>query len=142
MSFGVESLVTGDAQEVRAGGRSRRAHQRQIMEHCREAGHRHRGVLRARIPPGRLELHRGATIDYATDLGSTFAQFKILTPYPGTPMFKQLEPLLTETRLGEVRRLHADVPPPEPDGRASSGSCSGAAYKRFYMRPSCLANLS
>ena len=38
-----------------------------------------------------------ATIDYAIDLGSTFAQFKILTPYPGTPMFKQLEPLLTET---------------------------------------------
>ena len=38
----------------------------------------------------------------------------MLTPYPGTPMFKQLEPLLTETRLGEVRRLHADVPPPEP----------------------------
>ena len=38
-----------------------------------------------------------ATIDYATDLGSTFAQFKMLTPYPGTPMFKQIEPLLTET---------------------------------------------
>ena len=38
-----------------------------------------------------------ATIDYATDLGSTFAQFKILTPYPGTPMFKQLQPLLTVT---------------------------------------------
>ena len=50
-----------------------------------------------------------ATIDYSIELGSTVAQFKILTPYPGTPLFKRMEPLITETGLGTVRRLHADV---------------------------------
>ena len=29
-----------------------------------------------------------ATIDYSVDLGSTVAQFKILTPYPGTPLWQ------------------------------------------------------
>ena len=37
-----------------------------------------------------------ATIDYAIDLGSTVAQFKLLTPYPGTPMYRQLAPRIYE----------------------------------------------
>ena len=65
-----------------------------------------------------------ATIDYATDLGSTFAQFKILTPYPGTPMFKQLEPLLTETDWEKFDGYTPTFKHPEPDRRASCGSCS------------------
>ena len=56
-----------------------------------------------------------ATIDYATDLGSTFAQFKILTPYPGTPMFKQLEPLLTETDWEKFDGYTPTFKHPEPD---------------------------
>ena len=32
-----------------------------------------------------------ATIEYAISLGSTLAQFKLLTPYPGTPLCKQME---------------------------------------------------
>ena len=81
-----------------------------------------------------------ATIDYSMQLGSTVAQFKILTPYPGTPLFERMEPLITETRLGAVRRLHADVQPSAPDRTPSCGSCSAAPYTRFYMRPSFLAN--
>ena len=52
-------------------------------------------------------------------LGSTVAQFKILTPYPGTPLYKRMEPPVTETRLGAVRRIHADLQPPESDARAA-----------------------
>ena len=95
MSFGVESLspVT-----LKKSGRRPipESHQRQIIEHCRT-----RDIVTAAFYVlGFLQddwNSIAATIDYAIDLGSTFAQFKILTPYPGTPMFKQLEPLLTET---------------------------------------------
>ena len=38
-----------------------------------------------------------ATIDYSIALGSTAAQFKLLTPYPGTPMWKQLSARVYET---------------------------------------------
>ena len=115
MSFGVESLDPGDAEEIGAAADSRRRISAQIIDHCRA-----RGIVTAAFYVlGFLQddwNSIAATIDYATDLGSTFAQFKILTPYPGTPMFKQLEPLLTRDRLGEVRRLHADVQPSQPDG--------------------------
>ena len=32
-----------------------------------------------------------ATIEYSISLGSTLAQFKMLTPYPGTPLWKHME---------------------------------------------------
>ena len=80
-----------------------------------------------------------ATIDYATDLGSTFAQFKILTPYPGTPMFRQLEPLLVETDWERFDGYTPTFAHPNLTGRELR-YLLGAAYKRFYMRPSYLAN--
>ena len=94
MSFGVESL---DPATLKKSGRRPipQAHQREIIDHCRRLGI----VTAAFYVLGFLQddwNSIASTIDYAIDLGSTFAQFKILTPYPGTPMFKQLEPLLTE----------------------------------------------
>jgi hypothetical protein len=80
-----------------------------------------------------------ATIDYATDLGSTFAQFKMLTPYPGTPMFKQIEPLLTESDWEKFDGYTPTFHHPNLSERELR-FLLGAAYKRFYMRPSYLAN--
>ena len=80
----------------------------------------------------------GATIEYAIDLGSTLAQFKILTPYPGTPLFKRMQPTITET---DWERFDGFTP------TFSHPSLSAdelqflleAAYNRFYLRPSYLA---
>src|SRR6202162_5617989 len=71
-----------------------RSHRGESLDDCRKKG----TVTAAFYVFGSLQddwTSIAATIDYATDLGSTFAQFKMLTPYPGTPMFKQIEPLLT-----------------------------------------------
>src|SRR5712671_488025 len=138
MSFGVESL---DPVTLKKSGRRPipQAHQREIIEHCRRKGI----VTAAFYVLGFLQddwNSIAATIDYATDLGSTFAQFKILTPYPGTPMFKQLAPLLTETDWEKYDGYTPTFRHPnltESDLRY----LLGAAYKRFYMRPSYLANL-
>jgi tRNA pseudouridine(55) synthase len=80
-----------------------------------------------------------ATIDYSIDLGSTFAQFKILTPYPGTPMFKQLEPLLTETDWEKYDGYSPTFAHPNMTA-FELRYLLGTAYKRYYMRPSYLAN--
>src|SRR5919197_3820292 len=137
MSFGVESLSPAT---LKKSGRRPipEAHQRQIIEHCRK-----RGIVTAAFYVlGFLQddwNSIAATIDYATDLGSTFAQFKILTPYPGTPMFKQIEPLLSE---GDWEKFDGYTPTfehPNLTG-AELRYLLGAAYKRFYMRPSYLAN--
>jgi anaerobic magnesium-protoporphyrin IX monomethyl ester cyclase len=137
MSFGVESL---DPATLKKSGRRPipQAHQREIMEHCRKLGI----VTAAFYVLGFLQddwNSIAATIDYATDLGSTFAQFKMLTPYPGTPMFKQIEPLLTETDWEKFDGYTPTFAHPNLSARELR-FLLGAAYKRFYMRPSYLAN--
>jgi radical SAM superfamily enzyme YgiQ (UPF0313 family) len=138
MSFGVESL---DPATLKKSGRRPipQAHQREILDHCRA-----RGIVTAAFYVlGFLQddwQSIAATIDYSTELGSTFAQFKILTPYPGTPMFKQLEPLLTETDWEHFDGYtptfrHPNLTAPE------LRFLLGVAYKRFYMRPSFVANV-
>ncbi len=137
MSFGVESL---DPQTLKKSGRRPipETHQREIMEHCRKLGI----VTAAFYVLGFLQddwNSIAATIDYATDLGSTLAQFKMLTPYPGTPMFKQLEPLLTETDWEKFDGFTPTFKHPNLSDRELK-FLLGAAYKRFYVRPSYLAN--
>src|SRR3989441_1045710 len=137
MSFGVESL---DPATLRKSGRRPipHSHQREIMEHCRKLGI----VTAAFYVLGFLQddwNSIAATIDYATDLGSTFAQFKMLTPYPGTPMFKQIQPLLTETDWEKFDGYTPTFAHPNLSDRELR-FLLGAAYKRFYMRPSYLAN--
>ena len=137
MSFGVESL---SPETLKKSGRRPipETHQRQIIDHCRK-----RGIVTAAFYVlGFLQddwNSIAATIDYATDLGSTFAQFKILTPYPGTPMFKQIEPLLTETDWEKFDGYTPTFAHPNLTGRELR-FLLGAAYTRFYMRPSYLAN--
>jgi radical SAM superfamily enzyme YgiQ (UPF0313 family) len=137
MSFGVESL--SPATLKRSGRRPiPEAHQREIIEHSRR-----RGIVTAAFYVlGFLQddwNSIAATIDYATDLGSTFAQFKILTPYPGTPMFKQLEPLIFEKDWEQFDGYTPTFKHPNLTDRELR-YLLGAAYKRFYMRPSYLAN--
>jgi radical SAM superfamily enzyme YgiQ (UPF0313 family) len=137
MSFGVEAT---DPVTLKKSGRRPipQGHQRQIIDHCRKKGI----VTAAFYVLGFLQdtwESIAATIDYATDLGSTFAQFKILTPYPGTPMFKQLEPLVTERDWEKFDGFTPTFKHPNLTHRELA-FLLGAAYTRFYMRPSYLAN--
>src|SRR3989440_7750297 len=137
MSFGVEST---DPATLKKSGRRPipQHHQRTIIDHCRKKGI----VTAAFYVLGFLQddwNSIAATIDYATDLGSTFAQFKILTPYPGTPMFKQIEPLLSEDDWEKFDGYTPTFKHPNLTG-SELRYLLGAAYKRFYMRPSYLAN--
>ncbi|HEY7292336.1 MAG TPA: radical SAM protein [Vicinamibacterales bacterium] len=137
MSFGVESL---DPTTLKKSGRRPipQTHQRTIIDHCRKKGI----VTAAFYVLGFLQddwNSISATIDYSTDLGSTFAQFKVLTPYPGTPMFKQMEPLLAEKDWERYDGYTVTFRHPNLTDRELQ-FLLGAAYKRFYMRPSYLAN--
>jgi radical SAM superfamily enzyme YgiQ (UPF0313 family) len=137
MSFGIESL---SPQTLKKSGRRPipETHQREIIDHCRK-----RGIVTAAFYVlGFLQddwSSIAATIDYSIDIASTFAQFKILTPYPGTPMFKQLEPLLTET---DWEKFDGYTPTFKHHNLTDRELrfLLGAAYTRYYIRPSYLAN--
>ena len=96
MSFGVESVAPSTLKKV---GRRPipEPHQREVLQRCRELGI----VTAAFYVLGFAEdtwTSIEATIEYAIDLGSSFAQFKILTPYPGTPLFHRMEDAKTTGR--------------------------------------------
>lgn len=137
VSFGVESVSSDTLKRV--GRRpTPETHQRTIIEYCTRQGI----VTAAFYVLGFLEDDResiSATIDYATDLGSTFAQFKLLTPYPATPLWKKMAPLVTET---DWERFDGYTPVfSHPHLTAQElRVLLGSAYTRFYMRPSYLAN--
>ena len=137
ISFGVETI---SVETLRRSGRRPipPEKQRQIMIDCRR-----RGIVTAAFYVfGFLQddwASIAATIDYATDLGSTVAQFKLLTPYPGTPMWRQLAPLVYEK---DWERFDGYTPTfRHPSLTADELTfLLGAAYTRFYMRPSCFTN--
>jgi anaerobic magnesium-protoporphyrin IX monomethyl ester cyclase len=137
MSFGVEALSPATLKKV---GRRPipEEHQRRVVTHCRTLGI----VTAAFYVFGFLEDtwdSIAATIAYAVQLGSTVAQFKILTPYPGTPLWNTIGPLVTET---DWERFDGFTPTfTHPNlSHDDLRFLLGAAYTRFYMRPSYLAN--
>ena len=137
MSFGVESVAATTLKKV---GRRPilETHQRAVLAKCRELGI----VTAAFYVLGFLDDTAesiAATIEYAVALGSTVAQFKVLTPYPGTPLFKRLEPRLAEH---DWERFDGFTPVFTHPTLAMSDLTLllGSAYTRFYVRPSFLAN--
>jgi radical SAM superfamily enzyme YgiQ (UPF0313 family) len=138
ISFGVES-VSSDVLKRNGRRPTPEAHQRLIIEHCRSK----RIATAAFFVLGFLEddwSSIGATIEYATDLGPTVAQFKLLTPYPGTPLFKRMEKVIIESDWEKFDGFTPTYTHPTLSHKELK-FLLGAAYTRFYMRPSYLADL-
>jgi anaerobic magnesium-protoporphyrin IX monomethyl ester cyclase len=79
------------------------------------------------------------TIRFACELDTTYANFKILTPYPGTPQFKQLEPLIFETDWEKFDGYTLTFNHPHLTPRRAR-LMLGMAYSRYVARPSQLFN--
>ena len=78
-------------------------------------------------------------IRFACDLDTTYASFKILTPYPGTPQFKQLKHLVFETDWEKFDGYTLTFNHPTLTPRRAR-LMLGMAYSRFIGRPSQLFN--
>jgi len=79
------------------------------------------------------------TIRFACELDTTYANFKILTPYPGTPQFKQLEPRIFETDWEKFDGYTLTFNHPHLTPRRAR-LMLGMAYSRYVARPSQLMN--
>jgi anaerobic magnesium-protoporphyrin IX monomethyl ester cyclase len=137
ISFGVESV---SSEILRRVGRrpTPEPHQRAILDHCR----RRRITTAAFYVLGFLQddwASIAATIDYSIALDSSAAQFKLLTPYPATPLWKQLAPRIYETDWERFDGFTPTFEHPHLSPRELR-FLLGAAYTRFYMRPSLVAH--
>ena len=133
ITFGVESV---DPQTLKRVARRPipPAHQKAIVGHCRELGVQTQGFYVFGFPYETAESIR-ATINYAIELGSTTAMFKVLTPYPGTPWYKQIASRIFETDLEKFDGYTLTFNHPNL-AADQMRFLLGSAYARFYVRPS------
>ena len=82
-----------------------------------------------------------ALIHFAVELDSTFANFKILTPYPGTPQFKQLESLINDDDWQRFDGYTLNFRHPSLTPRRAR-LMLGMCYSRFFLRPSNILNFA
>jgi radical SAM superfamily enzyme YgiQ (UPF0313 family) len=80
-------------------------------------------------------------IRFAVDLDSTFANFKILTPYPGTPQFKQLKSLINDSDWQHFDGYTLNFRHPKLTPRRAR-LMLGMCYSRFFLRPTNILNLT
>ena len=74
------------------------------------------------------------TIDYAKRIDPEFAQFSIMTPYPGTDLYEELKARILTHDWAKYDGTYAvfepeHMPPAEVEGMLRK------AYREFYMRP-------
>jgi anaerobic magnesium-protoporphyrin IX monomethyl ester cyclase len=137
MSFGVESMAP---ETLKKAGRRPipHPHQQAIIDFCRQLGVATAAFYVFGFVQDTWESI-ALTIDHSIQLGSTLAQFKILTPYPGTPLWKQMKPLVYEQ---DWQKFDGFTPTFNHPNLTSDELMFllGAAFSRFYVRPSYLAN--
>jgi len=138
IEFGVESMSPETLKRV---GRRPipEAHQREIIKICDRLGIRTVGFYVLGFPTDTWNSI-AATIEYSISLGSTLAQFKMLTPYPGTPLWKHMEKQVFERDWEKFDGFSVTFQHPKLSVRELQFLLA-AAYARFYMRPSFFANL-
>jgi anaerobic magnesium-protoporphyrin IX monomethyl ester cyclase len=73
-----------------------------------------------------------ATIDYAIELGTSYAQFSIFTPYPGTPYYDKNKNNLTESRF-EMFNQYNLVYKHSNFTKISAKKYLGRAYTKYYL---------
>ena len=133
ITFGVESMDPATLKRV-----GRRPippeHQREIISYCRDLGISTEGFYVIGFLTDTPESIR-ATIEYSTELNSTAALFKILTPFPGTPLFKHMKSLITETDWEKFDGYTPTFKHPNMTNEELM-HLLGLAYVRFYVRPS------
>jgi radical SAM superfamily enzyme YgiQ (UPF0313 family) len=133
IGFGVESVDPATLKKV-----GRRpippAHQRAIVDLCRELGITTAPFYVFGFLQDTWESI-GATIEYAIQLRTTIAQFKILTPYPATPLWKQMAHLVYEKDWQKFDGFTPTFDHPNLSADELSFLLR-AAMSRFYVRPS------
>jgi radical SAM superfamily enzyme YgiQ (UPF0313 family) len=135
VGFGVESV---DATILRRVGRRPipSEHQRDLVAYCNRKGILTAGFYVIGFLEDTVASVR-ATLEYAVDLGTSTANFKILTPYPGTPLRRQMESLVTELDYERFDGYTPTFRHPNLTEQQLTFLLE-SAYARFYVRPTWL----
>ncbi len=106
--------------------------QREFIATCREMGIRTVAGFMIGFPHDTEKSIR-AVLDYATRLGPTFANFNVVTPYPGTQFFAEIK-----DRIADFDYSHYDVYTPvlkyDNLSRERVTELHGKCFRHYYFR--------
>jgi radical SAM superfamily enzyme YgiQ (UPF0313 family) len=138
ITFGVESL---EPETLRKVGRRPipPEHQQHVIQTCDRLGIRTVAFYVLGLPNDTWESV-AATIDFSIRLGTTLAQYKLLTVYPGTPLWKQLRTSVYEQDWERFDGFTPTFNHPTLSARELTFLLT-AGWSRFYLRPSFFAKL-
>jgi radical SAM superfamily enzyme YgiQ (UPF0313 family) len=136
ISFGVES-ADAEIQKKYCGNKLRNHEAAQkVFDACREFGIETRAFCMIGFP-GETEAQVNSTIDLALRLDPDQVQFCTVTPYPGTPLYKEIygSALIEYSKLNGhfVNHINPVMSPAEVEVKIKE------AYRRFYLRPHRIA---
>lgn len=87
--------------------------------------------------PGETEETARETISFARSLSLDFAEFNIVTPYPGSPLFESS----ASTAFDDIDWSRYDYSRQVIGSAADLETARSRAYRSFYMRPKILWNM-
>lgn len=136
ISLGVES-ADPEIQKKYCGNKLRNhEHAAKVFDACREFGIETRAFCMIGFP-GETETQVDSTIALALRLDPDQVQFCTVTPYPGTPLYRELygnAPIDYATLTGHaVHAINPAMPPERVKAKIRE------AYRRFYLRPHRIA---
>mgnify|MGYP006149880239 FL=1 len=79
------------------------------------------------------------TVDYAIKVNSSYAQFSVFTPYPGTPVYKDYEKKIIAKKFEDFNQWKLVFEHKNFD-ESSVRHLLDLAYKKYYLRFSWIKN--
>lgn len=111
--------------------------QREFMDVCRRLGIRTVAGFMIGFPDDTDRSIR-RVLDYALTLNPTFANFNVVTPYPGTPFFEQIRPQIADFDYTQYT-VYTPVLRYEHLSRERVSWWVAKCFRRFYFRWAYLA---
>lgn len=127
-------IETPDEESLRRYSRTniKSDRQREFIDTCREMGIRTVAGFMIGFPHDTEKSIR-AVLDYATLLGPTFANFNIVTPYPGTQFFAEIKDCIADFDFSRYD-VYTPVLKYENLSRERVAELHGKCFRHYYFR--------
>lgn len=98
-------IETSDEQVKKDAHRSSEVNELQIkkVKFLEEKGIRIKAMYIIGLPEDTLETYMN-TLEFSKTISSTYAQFSVFTPYPGTPVYEQYKDKITSTKFEDFNQ--------------------------------------
>ncbi len=98
-------IETSDEQVKKDAHRSSEVNELQIkkVKFLEEKGIRIKAMYIIGLPEDSLETYMN-TLEFSKTISSTYAQFSVFTPYPGTPVYEQYKDKITSTKFEDFNQ--------------------------------------